>query len=367
MGDSLQKNNKKSEINGYGNASSSSEDEIDSEEDEDLILEGVLVRNPEIASSSDDDDDDDDGDDSGGNGNVDDNDDLREDTVPEPKKKRAKVDFENGGAKTKKRKHSKSEDKGKSASSTEISSTKGEPEMIPIVFTFHDMNEKFYHGVQNQLSSQPIYAPLASDISSIILENISVGTVVSSEDGGDNVFGFASVLNVTTYNEKTCIKSLKKKLLDQCPKQHKDEMEIVLSGKTKRPAGFFVHGRMVNMPLEITFVLHEQLVLDMDWAVDNAEGGEEERKSLNFGAFIVLAPCSKDNVSHSTIYKNFDDEIFAGCAEFVYSINLNKGKKSGESQSVGAGDDDQNLVSVIVLTKTGHRDAMKEFKKLIHG
>ena len=40
------------------------------------------------------------------------------------------------------------------------------------------------------------------------------------------------------------------------------------------------------MPIEIVEVLHQQLVLDMDWAVKNADGGEEERKSLDFGAFV---------------------------------------------------------------------------------
>lgn len=357
--DSEKNSRKENKRNGCEDASSSSEDEIDSEEDEDLILEGVLVRNPEVASSEDEDEDEGEGDG-----------DFNENNIQEPKNKKIKLNPKHKDIKADKKKaHPKSESNGKSASSKEPSSktipSSREPEMIPVVFTFNDMDEKFFHGVQNQVSSQHIFAPHASDISSIILENISVGTVVSSQDGGDNVFGFASVLNVTTYNEKSCIQSLKTRLLDQCPKNHKDEMEIVLSGKTKRPAGFFVHGRMVNMPLEITLVLHEQLVLDMDWAVDNAEGGEEERKSLNFGAFVVLAPCTKDNESHSTIFKNFDDEIFAGCAEFVYCIDLNKGKKKDESSSVG--DDGQNLVSVIVLTKTGHRDAMKELKKLVHG
>ena len=49
---------------------------------------------------------------------------------------------------------------------------------------------------------------------------------------------------------------------------------------------------MVNMPLEIVEVLQQQLVADMDWAVSNAEGGEAERKSLDFGAFVRIAPAT---------------------------------------------------------------------------
>ena len=241
-------------------------------------------------------------------------------------------------------------------------------EIIPVNFTFNDMNEKYFHGIKNHLLTQPVYAGHSSALADTIIENISVGTLVSTDDGEDNIYGFASVLNVTTYSSNDAIKSLKKLWLNTCPKEHKREMETVLSGKTKRPAGIFMHGRMVNLPLEITYVLHEQLVKDMDWAVDNAEGGEEERKSLNFGAFVLLAPCSRDNTTHSIVYKNFDDEIFAGCAEFVYTIgsaDLKKGAGGGPKSGDGGNND--YLVNVIVMTKTGHREGMKELKKMIHG
>jgi hypothetical protein len=79
---------------------------------------------------------------------------------------------------------------------------------------------------------------------------------------------------------------------------------------------------MVNMPLEIVEILHQQLVLDMDWAVEHAEGGEDERKSLDFGAFVRLAPAYRS--SGTTYYKLFDDEIFAQHAEFSYEVTLPK-------------------------------------------
>eukprot|EP00554_Chaetoceros_debilis_P005324 CAMPEP_0194075102 /NCGR_PEP_ID=MMETSP0149-20130528/2130_1 /TAXON_ID=122233 /ORGANISM="Chaetoceros debilis, Strain MM31A-1" /LENGTH=354 /DNA_ID=CAMNT_0038755459 /DNA_START=87 /DNA_END=1151 /DNA_ORIENTATION=+ len=312
------------------------------EEGEDLILEGVLVRNPDVDSSSDEDDDSSSDSDSDGE-------------RVEPMKKKAKTSA--GSTKSKAQKKKKDKKKG--------------PEIIPVDFTFNDMNEKYFHAVKNHLLSQPVYAPYSSALSDIMIENIAVGTVVSTEDGEDNVFGFASVLNVTTYNEKDCIKKLKGLFLCGCPKEHKVEMETVLSGKTKRPAGMLIHGRMVNLPLEITLVLHEQLILDMDWAVDNAGGGKIEQKSLDFGAFMILAPCTRDNTTHAIMYKNFDDEIFAGCAEFVYTISSSNLKKAGGPNS-GSGDGESNnnddeLVAVIVCAKTGHRQGMKELKEMIHG
>ncbi len=319
-------------------ASDSDESVSSEEEGEDLILEGVLMRNPDVESSDDDDSEDE----------------------PEhehiKKKQKTTTDSKKKLKPPLKKKEKKKE---RNDDGTEI---------IPVNFTFNDMNDKYFHGIKNHLLTQPAYAGHSSALSDIIIDNISVGTTVSTDDGEDNVYGFASVLNVTTYNSNESINKLKKLWLNSCPKEHKIEMETVLSGKTKRPAGIFIHGRMVNLPLEITFVLHEQLVKDMDWAVDNAEGGEEERKSLNFGAFVLLAPCSRDNIAHSIVYKNFDDEIFAGCAEFVYTISsadLKKGAGGGaKSEDVK---NDNDLVNVIVMTKTGHREAMKELKKMIHG
>ena len=49
--------------------------------------------------------------------------------------------------------------------------------------------------------------------------------------------------------------------------------------------------------------------MDMDWAVDNARGGIDERKSLDFGAFCRIAPSYREK--NSSYYKYFDDELLA--------------------------------------------------------
>ncbi|KAL7526455.1 hypothetical protein ACHAXR_001498, partial [Thalassiosira sp. AJA248-18] len=263
-----------------------------------------------------------------------------------------------------------------------------EPEMIQVEFLFCDVNERFFHGMKTLLHRNSIHAPHSSQLVDLMIENEMVGTVLSTDDSGPNdkkkkksssaksksstaaaaaappqedeanVFGFASIINLTTNHSSPCIQSLKSICLKHCPTQHKPTMETVLSGKTKRPAGFFFQERMVNVPLEITEVLHQQLVLDMDHAVDTADD-EDERKSLDFGAFVRLAPCYKgDAGNNSVIYKYFDDEVFSSNAEFVYSFEVPK---------LHEGDEEELWISVIVLTKTGHREAMKEMKKMIHG
>ena len=312
-----------------------------SSSDDSLVLEGQVIRNPDVDVSDDD--------------SVSSEEDAEKSSGAQPCKKKAKLH--------------KSDEK-ESKSKNKPAKSKNEPETIQVEFQFCDMNEKFFHGLKTLLHRHGIHASHSSQLADLIIDNISVGTVLSTDYTADlkpsaktsvpnedpNVFGFASIINLTTHSSNQCITSLKNLCLQHCPSQHKSELETVLSGKTKRPAGFFFHERMVNVPLEITEVLHQQLVLDMDWAVENAHGGEEERKSLDFGAFVRMAPCYSSN--GSVIYKYFDDEVFATNAEFAYSFDMPK---------LYEADEEDGVCSVIVLTKTGHRAAMKELGTMIGG
>jgi len=310
--------------------SSSEDDEYSSEEDDDLVLEGELKK---VEHDSEEEDSSDDGEDE-----------------EEPVAKRQKNDVGKRKSDGKKTKNSKND------ASDDDSDDDSEEDLTPlnVDFIFCDTKEEYFHGLKMHLHSMPVFQPHSSALADLVIENVSVGTVIGTEDDpDDNVFGFASVLNVTTYQEQTCIQEMKKMCLKHCPNERKSELETVLSGKTKRPAGFMIHGRMVNLPLEITHVLHQQLVLDMDWAVEHAEGGEDERKSLDFGVFVLMAPCTR--VNGSLIYKYFDDEVFAGRAEFTFEFDAPK----------VFGTEEKQVCSVIVMTKTGHRQAMKDLEELV--
>ncbi|KAL7458214.1 hypothetical protein ACHAWC_009777 [Mediolabrus comicus] len=308
--------------NGDGGASSS--DEGSSSDDDSLVLEGAVIRNPDISDS----------------------DDSSEEEEVDDSSKRSK-------------KKQKTNNNGKSPKSKPKKKASNQPETIQVEFLFCDMNERFFHGLKTLIHRNTIHSSHSSQLADLVIENIMVGTVLSTDQDDDNVFGFASVVNLTTNSSSPCIEALKKLCLDKCPQQHKPEMETVLSGKTKRPAGFFFQERMVNVPLEITEVLHQQLVLDMDHAVKNAS--DDDKKSLDFGAFVRLAPCYSGGGTggaNSAIYKYFDDEIFATNAEFVYTFDAPK---------MFEGDEEDLMCSVIVMTKTGHRAAMKDLKKMVAG
>lgn len=305
-----------------GDDGSSSSDEGSSSSDDSLVLEGAVIRNSDVSDSGDDDDYS-----------------LEEEANDNPSKKKQKT---NNG----KNQQSKTKKKGSN-----------QPETIQVEFLFCDMNERFFHGLKTLIHSNSVHSSHSSQLADLLIVNNMVGTVLST-DQDDNVFGFVSVVNLTTNSSSLCIKSLKKLCLDKCPPQHKAEMETVLSGKTKRPAGFFFSERMINVPLDISEVLHQQLVLDMDHAVKNAS--DDEKKSLDFGAFVRLAPSYSGGGgdASSVIYKYFDDEIFATNAEFVYTFKAPK---------MFEGDEEELMCSVIVMAKTGHRAAMKDLSKMVLG
>ncbi|KAL3939546.1 MAG: hypothetical protein SGBAC_005756 [Bacillariaceae sp.] len=329
----------------------SSESEVSDEEDEDLVLEGVMMRNPDVSDSDDtsSSSDDDDGDDEEEDEDEDEEEEKEKDTKPPPSKK-AKQD------KTAKTKQNKEQQKQQSQKKKKRKKKpEAGPEIVQVDFTFCDMHEKYFHGLKTVLTgTSPIYAAQSSGLADMMIKNVSVGTVISTEaDDDGTIFGYASVLNLTTYQNEPAIQALKKICLEKCPAAHKAELEVVLSGKTKRPAGIYLQGRMVNLPLEIVEVLHQQLVLDMDWAVKNAEG--VDRKSLDFGAFVRIAPAYKS--SGSTYYKYFDDEIFAQHAEFTFEMELPK----------TFGMDEAPFCVALVITKTGHRAGMESLSQMING
>jgi hypothetical protein len=337
--------------------SSSSSDE----DDEDLVLEGVVIRNPDVSDSEDDD---------GGYDNA--GSEEEEDAKDSEPAAKATVTTSSYSSNNNKKPNMsslgdmmKNQDKraldlpsrNNESKKHKIKTSPG-PDIIPVEFTFCDMNERYFHGLKTLLaSSSPLYARTSSDFADLMIENISVGTVVSTDADKEEgtVYGFASVLNVSTYQDKECIRSLKNLCLSKCPPQHKKDLETVLSGTTKRPAGFLLQSRMVNLPLEIVEVLHQQLVLDIDWAVEHAEGGEEERKSLHFGAFVRMAPTYRS--SGAFYYKYFEDEIFSQHDEFHFEIAL--------SNSYGL--EETPYCTVIVMTKTGHRAAMKDLNRMVNG
>lgn len=228
-----------SDVGGDDDSSSSSD-----EEDDDLVLEGEVIRPAGMDSSDEELSSEEEDNDAGG---------TKPQKIPLPEdyveSKKKKATNKSDATRKNEEKKSKSKNEQKKGKGGKSKSAEPTVNKVDVDFIFCDMDEKFFFGIKTLLLSNPTLAPQSSPLADLIIENVSVGTVISAEgytDGDDDVFGYASVLNVTTNESRPCIHYLKKQCLDHCPVQHREELETVLSGKTKRPAGFLIHGRYVS-------------------------------------------------------------------------------------------------------------------------
>eukprot|EP01041_Mallomonas_annulata_P005284 gene5284-10574_t len=67
-----------------------------------------------------------------------------------------------------------------------------ESESIPITFEFNDMREDYYAGIAT-LMRKIIPQNEATELATIVSEQVAVGTVITCEDG-DDVFAYATVM-----------------------------------------------------------------------------------------------------------------------------------------------------------------------------
>jgi protein BCP1 len=372
----LEAKDKEKEEDLSSESSSSEEDD-----DDDLVLEGVLVRNPNVSSSSSSDDDDNDDDPKEPQDQTNGQSKCKAAAGTSSKKKRKK---KHAGAN--KPKNPREEDNEDHDDSSDSSSSDDDDD-LQVEFVFCDMAATYWDGLKSLLfNSSTVYQAHSSGLADLMIENVSVGTVVSTQDNNADgtVFGFCSLLSISNNQESPAMQYLIEYAQKDCPSQYKSQLSNILSTsssssnnkkeKKMTQTGFLLHGRMINLPLEIVHVLYQQVIQDWDWAVENAEGGEEERESYNFQHIVRLAPCTKipsmastaaapgkknkkkisknaDSSSSSCnlIYRYFDDELLAARADLKFVIPAPKSYSKEE----------ELWLEVIVLTRQRFHDAIQ--------
>lgn len=192
-------------------------------------------------------------------------------------------------------------------------------------FLFCDVDTRYWDGMKTLLSCEPMYASQSSDLATAMIENTVVGTVVTTEDQED-VFAVSSVIHCTKFDDNNWMKKF-------CLKSYPS-----LSVKS---SGFYIHARVINVPLKIVETLHQQLLLDIEWANKN-ESGKEELQWL-----ILFSPCCNN------IYKYFEDDVFASNSELVVPVDV----------PICKGEDKQ--CKMIVMTKAQYQSSVEELSKLL--
>ncbi|KAL7579184.1 hypothetical protein ACA910_011357 [Epithemia clementina (nom. ined.)] len=276
----------------------------------------------------------------------------------------------------------------------------------------------------------------------------------ADEDEDCAVFGFASLLDLSTKDQQLeqqqqqeapqqpdqqqerveariqALQYVHQYALNDCPDRYKPEMTQLLEpllSPTKQPQSsseskkspsiplfLSLHGRMMNLPLEIVLALHQQLWLDWEWDQEEEEDPKDLKATKKKTTYkqsplptdssilpkmtlsgkklkpriLRLAPCTKTNsstsrktknnnnnnnnnnkrkkktqttneatavLSQEVLYRYYDDELLADRAVVRYTV------KAPPSYS----QEEDLFLQVLVLTPSGYQQAIHDLEQMV--
>jgi chromatin remodeling complex protein RSC6 len=296
-----------------------------SSEDDSLVLEGVLIRNPDVSSSDDD------------------------------------VDSDEDAAEKKPSGNTKNEN-SKTAKKARLSSKEPEIDVVHVEFVFCDMAEDYFHGIKALLNnSNSLYQAESSGLADQIIEWDMVGTVIGQpNDSEHTVYGFGSLLHwahfpvaAQTAFAKLCQQGpIGKSTSDLACQARVSKVLQQCSDKASSDVAVLLTGRMINLPVEIVLSLHQQLWLDITWA-------QSERTKLSYkeiSTVLCFAPCTRDS-NDKYMYRYFDDELLVPHVKGSFFV------KAPTSYSR----EDQVYIHVLELTLNGYKKGIESLEALVTG
>eukprot|EP00946_MAST-07B_sp_MAST-7B-sp1_P002791 g2791.t1 len=176
------------------------------------------------------------------------------------------------------------------------------PEILEVDFEFNDTMEIDFHGIKQLLERSAWAVTNISEVADALIKQKGVGTCVKIDDTYNCVYGIISALNVAEArkNKLSSVGEMCNFLLSVCPNASKAaELTAAMTDEALQaaPLGLLVNERYVNMPPELTPVIHKQLVEDLKWSVEKLEP-PEARAQWNLKRLLVVSRCFVDGSSH---------------------------------------------------------------------
>ena len=179
-----------------------------------------------------------------------------------------------------------------------------EPEIMEVDFEFNDTEEIDYHGIKQLLERSAWAAVNVSEVADALIKQKGVGTCVKIDDTYNCVYGIISAFNIAEA-QKNNLNSVGKMcsfLKSVC--QNSTTAEALSNSLTAKalqeyPTGILVNERYVNMPPEITPVIHRQLVEDLKWSKEKLEP-PSARAQWNLKRLLIVSRCFVDGASQSS-------------------------------------------------------------------
>ena len=361
----------------------SSESSDSSSDDDSLVLEGQLIRNPDVPSSSSDDDYDDDDDE------EEDDDDTKGIVVRKGEGEPVKLtnSKKTDATDNKRKQHPsavKNDDKKNQTSEQQKQHPKkkkkkkqrdddnnddGGVDMSYVEFIFCDMHEKYWDGLKALIGNagSALYQSHSSALADQMIEYDMVGTVLAQDhDPEHNVYGFGSILHwghfpatarqqfATVCGTSPNVASTKSTNNSASDAACQKRIVQALRADVKSPTtAFLLMGRMINVPVEIVLSLHQQVWQDIVWA-------QKEKTKLsykNIDKVLRLAPCTLDGGDDSYVYRYFEDELLAAQAVGSYVVEAPRSFSR----------EDKVYLQVLELTVPAYERAIHAMERMANG
>ncbi|GMI00492.1 hypothetical protein TrLO_g11391 [Triparma laevis f. longispina] len=204
--------------------------------------------------------------------------------------------------------------KSKTTSSTSSPSAPNAEATTNVVeFNLEEMGDHFYNSLRTFLGRSPLLSKNLSLLTTSIINQVSVGTVVSqsvesagakskgkkgkydpdmTEDPNNRgAFAFTTVLNTTDEEVEKIIPEI-------INVAHSATEKVKPFVSTDSKCGLLITRSMINVPHNIIHEMHKCLRDDVMWAQKNATGDNgEERKLYDFKRLLVIAEVDVDQKS----------------------------------------------------------------------
>eukprot|EP01016_Furgasonia_blochmanni_P021840 TRINITY_DN2397_c0_g2_i1.p1 TRINITY_DN2397_c0_g2~~TRINITY_DN2397_c0_g2_i1.p1 ORF type:complete len:333 (+),score=72.94 TRINITY_DN2397_c0_g2_i1:106-1104(+) len=261
----------------------------------------------------------------------------------------------------------------------------GDWEDATVDFEFYDPNPNQFFSVKNLINGYlDGFSFKSSELAEIICNQAVVGTMIGCEEDENekgkvqdkNVFAFATILNMNRYEKISVMKEIVSFVVGKS-KTHNENHEAFIQTLTTsaHKIGLLVNERIINLPPKCVPVLHNQVVEDLKWVME--QNDEEERMYFNLDYLLCVTKVFKNIEVKSKkvkgalnleeyVYQKFEDNKFAEAADYVYvfeakTSKTNAGLTNLEPEELSV----QCYRMVYLITLNNYKRVVAELDQLI--
>ncbi|PVU99747.1 hypothetical protein BB560_005460 [Smittium megazygosporum] len=233
-----------------------------------------------------------------------------------------------------------------------------EVDMVNVDFEFFDLKEIDFHAIKRLLiqyfgDDNTLFD--LGELADLIVKQKYVGSTVKVEKEEDP-YAFFTVLNLTEYKEKQCIKQIVNYLVGKSESNKNAHLKLVdlvvdqNNGKLPE-VGLLLHERLPNMPPQIVPPMMKMLFEEIQWAIEDKERYEFEWYILVSPTFKEISPNKSKSSGSATdpsgkkkhaksfdhiSYLHQEDEFIAPFADFSFDFKLsNSTRPTGTLNAFG--------------------------------